>query len=443
VNQASDDFGHLVHRIPATVLRPTSAAEVAEAVRRVNETGDRIAAQGRRHSVWGRSQVDGGVVLDMGDLRTVHSVDGDRVVVDAGATWRDVLNATLPRGLTPPVLTDYLDLSVGGTLAVGGVGGTTYRSGVQADTVTELDIVTGAGEEVTCSAADRPDLFDAVRAGLGQVGVVTRATVTLVRAPETVRRFLLLHPDLASMLRDARLLAADGRFDAVQGAVLPMPDGTWAYRLDVARYVAGPAPKDRVLLAGLSDVRASREPTTLPYPEYLDRFSALESALRANGQWSYPHPWLLMFAGDSTVDALVGDELTRLDPAVDLGQFGQVVVSPIRRAAVTSPLFRLPGEELSFTVNIVRMPTTGDPDAARRLVASNRAIYERVRRAGGTLYPVSALPMSTEDWRLHFGSAYDSLAEAKRRYDPRGVLTPGYEFAEPVEYPEGVVPAKS
>ena len=59
---------------------------------------------------------------------------------------------TLPRGLTPPVLTDYLNLSVGGTLAVGGVGATTPRYGLQSDNVLEIDVVTGRGEVLTCSA---------------------------------------------------------------------------------------------------------------------------------------------------------------------------------------------------------------------------------------------------------------------------------------------------
>ena len=44
---------------------------------------------------------------------------------------------------------------------------------------------------------------------------------------------------------------------------------------------------------------------------------------------------------------------------------------------------------------------------------ANRAIYERVRDAGGTLYPVSAFPMSRDDWRRHFGAAFDQLSDAK------------------------------
>lgn len=46
---------------------------------------------------------------------------------------------------------------------------------------------------------------------------------------------------------------------------------------------------------------------------------------------------------------------------------------------------------------------------------------------GGTLYPVSAFPMSRAAWRQHFGNAFDPLAAAKHAFDPGRVLTPGYE----------------
>jgi len=176
---AADDFGHLVHQTPNAVLLPASAHDVAAAVRRAAGQGRRFAAQGRRHSVFGRAQARDGVVADMGRLRTLHAVQRDRVVVDAGATWREVVAATLPHGRTPPVLTDYLDLSVGGTLAVGGVGSATSRLGVMSDHVLELEVVTGQGEQVICSPDRHPSLFDAVRAGLGQVGDITRATLRL------------------------------------------------------------------------------------------------------------------------------------------------------------------------------------------------------------------------------------------------------------------------
>ncbi len=161
--------------------------------------------------MYSRAQVRAGIVIDMTRLSTVHVVQNDRVVVDAGAKWSEVLSATLPQGLTPPVLTDYLELSVGGTLAVGGIGATTSRFDMQRDNVLELDVVTGTGEKVTCSAHNNAELFDTVRAGLGQVAVIARATLKLISAPQQVRRYLLMYPDLKAMLTDERLLAADNQ----------------------------------------------------------------------------------------------------------------------------------------------------------------------------------------------------------------------------------------
>lgn len=60
-------------------------------------------------------------------------------------------------------------------------------------------------------------------------------------------------------------------------------------------------------------------------------------------------------------------------------------------------------------------------------VEDDRAIAARVRAAGGTVYPVGALPLSAAEWREHFGEAFGPLAEAKARFDPGRVLTPGYE----------------
>jgi cytokinin dehydrogenase len=152
----------------------------------------------------------------------------------------------------------------------------------------------------------------------------------------------------------------------------------------------------------------------------------LERLLRSNGQWWFPHPWLTTFVGDASVESVVDSELADLPPA-DLGPLGQVVLSPILRESVRSPLLRLPPDPVCYTFNLFRLPATDEAGEARRLVMANRAVYERVRDVAGTLYPVSAFPMSRDDWRRHFGAAFDQLSEAKHDHDPGHVLTPGYE----------------
>jgi cytokinin dehydrogenase len=237
----------------------------------------------------------------------------------------------------------------------------------------------------------------------------------------------LFYADLGALLNEERLLAADNRFDAVQGAVLPTPAG-WAFRLDAVKAFSADPPDDDVVLAGLSDDRARAQLSTLSYIAYLNRLAALEQTLRANGQWFFPHPWLTTFVGDAVVDAVVGRELELLLTPADLGPFGQVVLSAFPRQAVTTPLLRLPADDLVYALNFVRIPATSDPTEAQRLVTANRAAYERIAAQGGTLYPVSAFPMSRRDWRQHFGPVFHLLHDAKRTYDPGHILTPGYEI---------------
>ena len=230
------------------------------------------------------------------------------------------------------------------------------------------------------------------------------------------------------MLRDQRLLSADNRFDTVQGAIVAAPTGGLAFRLDAAKNFNGDPPDDNVLLAGLSDDSAQRQPMTIEFFDYLNRFAAFEATLRANGQWFFPHPWLMTFIGDSQAESVVNAELYALNPAMDLGPFGQVALVPIRRSAIASPLLRMPADDLCYAFNLVRIPATGDASETNRLVEANKAIYGRVKAAGGTLYPVSAFPMSKSEWHDHFGSAFGQLDAAKQQYDPDKILTPGYEI---------------
>ncbi len=201
-----------------------------------------------------------------------------------------------------------------------------------------------------------------------------------------------------------------------------------AFRLDAVKNFDGNPPDDNVPLTGLSDDPAQRQPTTIGHFDYLNRFAAFEAALRANGQWFFPHPWLMTFTGDFQVEFVVNAELDALRPAADLGQFGQVALSPIRRSAISSPLLRMPSDDLCYTFNLVRMPATSAANEANRLVDANKATYVRVKAAGGTLYPVSALPLSKGEWRDHFGSAFGQLDAAKQQYDPGQILAPGYEI---------------
>ncbi|MFI9544690.1 FAD-binding protein [Streptomyces sp. NPDC052016] len=425
---AADDYGHIVHHRPVAVLRPGSVRDVVSMVRFCNEQRLPVAPRGQGHAPFGQAQVEGGLVIETAPLADIGPVGkgSTTVTVGAGARWSAVAKATLAHGLTPPVFTDYLELSVGGTLSVGGLGGQVHRHGAQVDNVTALRVVTGAGELVRCSPSRRSDLFHAVLAGLGQCGIIVEATLRLVRAPETVRHYRLSYDDLETFLDDQRVLVREGRFDYVEGQV--SADAGGAFRVHTLEAVAygpptGPAPDDAALLRGLRHDPSTVHSGDLPYYDFLDRLAPLVAADKEAGVWTYAHPWLnLMLPGSSaaTVSARI---LNALTPA-DLGP-GVVLFYPLLRDRLTTPLLRTSDEEVSYLFDVLSAVPPDDTATVDRLLTANRSAYEAAAAVGGTQYPVGSIPFTRADWRTHFGAAWPRLKSAKRTYDPRGILVPG------------------
>ncbi|RSM80570.1 dehydrogenase [Amycolatopsis sp. WAC 01375] len=419
---ASHDWGNLVHARPRLVVRPASATDVATVVRFASKRGIPVAARGAGHSPYGQGQADGGIVLDMTSLPPRRVVMDGSVSVDAGARWRDVLEVALPHGLTPPVFTDYLDVTVGGTLVVGGVGGAAHHYGVQTDTVVELEVVTGAGEVLTCSRDSNRKLFDAMLAGLGQCGVITRATLQLIPAPTRARRWKLYYDSLSAFLSDQREVVRDGRFEYLEGQPL-LGEGGWRYMLEAVGYYTPPAsPDEEVLLGALSFVEVESEDTT--YFDFLNRVADGEAALRTEGSWFHPHPWIDVFLPDSVVEQVVAETLTTTDQS-ELGTTGLLLLYPLRADRLKTPLFKVPDGELVWLFSLLRTGSPIDPLVNARMVELNVDLYRKLRALGGKVYPSTAMPRTTEDWREHFGPEWPILTEAKALYAPESNLNPG------------------
>jgi FAD/FMN-containing dehydrogenase len=155
LHAAAEDFGHIVHGRPLAVLEPRSVDDILRMVSFARENRLKIGPRGQGHSAYGQSQVEAGIMVRMSTLLVPPLFGDGWVEVSAGMTWRQVLRATLERGLRPPVLTDNTGLSVGGTLSMGGIDGGSYRYGAQVDTVLALQVVTGEGRLETCWRSSR------------------------------------------------------------------------------------------------------------------------------------------------------------------------------------------------------------------------------------------------------------------------------------------------
>jgi FAD/FMN-containing dehydrogenase len=96
-------FNALIDRRPAVIARCAGAADIKTAFDFARTHGLEVAVRGGGHNPAGHALCDGGLVIDLTALRSVH-VDRDRCAARAsgGATWLDFDAATQAAGLVTP-----------------------------------------------------------------------------------------------------------------------------------------------------------------------------------------------------------------------------------------------------------------------------------------------------------------------------------------------------
>jgi hypothetical protein len=365
------DFGGMESAEPREVVRPSSTRDVVEALAR-RDGHTPVVPRGCGHSTDGRS-LTSGISIDMRSLAAVRDVRGDRVDVDAGATWREVLVATLPQGAAPAVLTDYLDLTVGGTLSAGGVGGTSHVHGTQAraGNVLELEVATSDGGQVPCSPARNRWLFDAVRGGGGRHGVITRAVIGLVPVPGHVLSCTVPCEDAAGLLR----VQDETRADHLSGQAVPSETGGWEYEAKAVLFGADAPPPDL----------ESSEVEELTFWEFADRMRPDVEELIEIGEWARPHPWAMAFLPGAGAAGFIEGILAAMGRD-DVGLSGFALIKALKGGGDPG-VPGLAGVPDPVLFALLRTASPGCAPAAT-MDAANAEILARAQALGGLRYPL-------------------------------------------------------
>lgn len=151
IHYAAKDFGNTYHFHPSAVLYPKSVSDISSTIKHIfnSSTASQltVAARGHGHSLQGQAQAHQGVVINMPSLQEpvmkVHTGELPYVDVSGGELWINILHETLKHGLAPKSWTDYLHLTVGGTLSNAGISGQAFLHGPQINNVYKLEVVTG------------------------------------------------------------------------------------------------------------------------------------------------------------------------------------------------------------------------------------------------------------------------------------------------------------
>ena len=161
-------------RRPAVIVRAADATDVSRVVSLARETGLELAVRSGGHSAAGHSVSDGGIVLDLSDMRALQ-IDAERRTAwaETGLTAGEYTAAAGEHGLATG-FGDTGSVGIGGITLGGGVGYLLRKHGLTIDDLLAADVVTADGQLLRVDAETHPDLFWAIRGGGGNFGVATR-----------------------------------------------------------------------------------------------------------------------------------------------------------------------------------------------------------------------------------------------------------------------------
>lgn len=429
------NFGHIVHVTPRFVVEPDSVADVVAAVRFALDHKLHVSTRGSAHSQSHLGVSDGGILLSMASMHRILSLDVKAATVDVegGVRWRDLVHHTKRFDLYPNVLTNNLGVTVGGTLSMAGVGVASFRHGTQGDNVVELDVVTGAGNVVTCSPDRESDLFWATIAGLGQAAIITRARLRLRRAKPLTRTYYLLYDNLQRFMDDALVAMDDPRFEHLESWASACPQGTrpvagrrqvfsrWFYPFHLTvEYDAGSPPDDAAILGTLNpydNVYTDDAPTI----EFVERMVPVFELWKRAGTWEHVHPWIESVLPWDTAADYIQQVLRDLPPGLLIG--GHVLLWPAKGSVSRSRLFMRPAGEHLIGFGILPAVPPKYWELVRPMLDNASALATML---GGKRYLSGWIDYDAAQWREHFGDQWAPLVAAKKKFDPAGILNPGF-----------------
>jgi FAD/FMN-containing dehydrogenase len=417
-NAARAVHNGLIDRKPGLIVRCRTTSDVVAALAFARRNGLEISIRGGGHNVGGRAVTDGGLMIDLAEMKGI-TVDPERetATAEGGVTWAELNAAAAAHGLAVTGGAVSTTGIAGYTLG-GGLGWLMSKYGLAADNLLAVEHVTADGEVLRVDAASYPDLFWALRGGGGNFGVATSFTYRLHRL-ETVVGGLIAHPidaarDMLRFYRDALAGCSDDL--TVFAGVVHAPDGSGAKLAAMVVFHTGDEAEAERELEPFKTWGSPLvvEVGPMPYPV----MNTILDAAFPTGSLNY---WLSSFTRG------LPDEL--IDLAVE------------RFASVPSPMSAILFEHFHGAVTRIEPTETAvphrdegwnllipsvwtDPGDTDANIAWSRETFAAMRPyfATGRWLNYLGDDQPEDAVRAAYGPNYDRLRDVKRKYDPDNVF---------------------
>jgi FAD/FMN-containing dehydrogenase len=406
----------LIDKRPAVIARCRGTSDVVAAIAFAREADLEIAVRGGGHSVSGKAVCDGGLMIDLAEMKGIYVDPGARTLrAQAGVTWGELNREAALHGLatTGGVVSTT---GIAGLTLGGGLGWLNGIHGLAVDNLLSVELVTAAGDVLRAGEQSEPDLFWALRGGGGNFGVATWFEYRLHPLAQVVGG-VVAHPfeHATALLRAFRELPQPDELWVVAG-LTHAPDGSG---LEMAAFVlchAGtPEQEERDLRPWLEFGRPVMSNVgPLPYPVVN---TLLDDAFPP-GALNYWKSSFLHDLSDEAIDAVVA----------------RFAAAPSAMSSIVMEHFHGAVCRVGVTETAVPLRSAGynlgifaewlDPAATDGNIRWARETYRAMEPYRARLRYVNYLDADDvgDAVREAYGPNYERLLEVKRRYDPGNVF---------------------
>ncbi len=417
----------MIDRRPALVARCAVDEDVVAGVNFARDNGLLFAVRGGGHGVAGHALSDGGLVIDLSEMRAVD-VDpaGLTARAQGGCTLGDVDRETQRHGLATP-LGVVTETGIAGLTLSGGIGWLRRKHGLSCDNLVSAQVVTADGRLRTAGEGENEDLFWAIRGGGGNFGVVTSFEYRLHPVgPEVFVCFVFYPADrarevlqsceryLSEAPEDVAPLAFFGRVPEAEE--FPPASHGKPYLTLLALHPGEPAEGERILrpLREIADPIADLS-STMPYTE-----------AQAVLDEDYPDGWRYYWKSVNVSE--LSDEM--IDRLAEHAAAAPSPYSTIDIWYQGGAMARVGEEETAFANRsepyLLGIEGNWEDDASsEENVAWVRNTFADMRSfSSGGIYLNFPGFLEEGEQLLHegYGRNYERLAEVKTKYDPTNLF---------------------
>ena len=430
-----DCDGYTLERgVPDVVVLPPTPEKVAEVMRLL--AAERIAFVPRGAGTGlsgGTLPVQAPVMICTSRLRTIEHVDvvNRRAHVQAGVVNAQVTKAVAPYGLMyAPDPSSQPACTIGGNIAENSGGPHTLKYGVTTNHVLGVELVLPSGEvaELGGPVEDSPgyDLVGLVVGSEGTFGIVTRAWLRLVRAPEGFRTVLAVFDSVDAASETVSGIIASG----IVPAALEMMDDLIIEAVEAAYHVGIPMDAGAVLLIELDGPEVGLDEELVVVEEVCRRHGVREIRV-AKDQAERDLLWKCRKRAFGAVGRLARNYCTQ-DGVVPRTKVPEI----LRRIAATATKYDLRIGNVFHAgdgnIHPIILFDERDLDQVRRVLAAGREILGACVELGGSVTGEHGIGIEKVAQMPLLFSEDDIAAMKKLRavFDPEGRANPHKIFPD-------------